>query len=64
MSGDSKGPVERAFRASLLVLGIAFALNMAIEYLRSVVPWLIGVVVAGAIAWIVVAIIRWRRSKW
>jgi amino acid transporter len=64
MSGETKNPLQQAFRASLLVLGIVVMLNLAIGYLRPIVPWLIC---SGAIAlgiWIVIAVIRWRRSRW
>ncbi|SMD14481.1 hypothetical protein [Kibdelosporangium aridum] len=57
-------PVPWIFHTSLLLLGAVIALNLAIEFLRPIWPWLIGGFVLMAISWIVVAIVRWRRSRW
>ena len=64
MSDDTPNPVERAFHLSLLALGTVVALNIAIGYLRPVLPWLTGGLVVGLVTWVVIALIRWRRSKW
>lgn len=57
-------PFIRVFHASLLLLGTVIALNLAIAWLRPVLPWLIGGAVAFAIAWTVIAVVRWRRSRY
>ena len=57
-------PVDWVFRASMLLLGAVIALNLAIALLRPVLPWLIGGAVVGGVIWIVVAVVRWRQSRW
>jgi hypothetical protein len=70
MSGEKKpgsplkSPVEWVFRASVLLLGATIALNLAVVFLRPVLPWLIGGAALAATMWVVVAVARWRRSKW
>ncbi len=70
MSGEKKpeysvkNPFMWIFHASLLLLGAVIALNLAIAFLRPILPWLIGGVTLVAIAWIAVAVVRWRRSRW
>lgn len=57
-------PFTWVFRASMLLLGAAIALNVGVAYLRPILPWLVGgALIAGGI-WITVAIVRWRRSRW
>lgn len=57
-------PFEWLFRISVLVLGASIALNLATMLLDRLVPWLIGTFVGAAAVWIVVAFVRWRRSRW
>jgi len=57
-------PVEWVFRASMLVLGAVIALNLAIAFMRPILPWLIGGVVVAGVIWFMVAVERWRRSRW
>jgi hypothetical protein len=57
-------PVDWLFRASMLVLGTVIALNLAIALLRPILPWLISGAVVGGVIWVVVAVVRWRRSRW
>lgn len=58
------GPFEWVFHASLLLLGAVIALNLAIAFLRPMLPWIAcGLVVVGLV-WITVMVTRWRRSKW
>lgn len=70
MSGEKKGespmgnPFAWALRASLLCLGVAIAINLAVAFLRPVLPWIVAAVALGSCAWIAVAIVRWRRSRW
>jgi len=66
MSGGegTRSPFERIFRACLLVLGAVIALNLAVVFLRPILPWLIGGFVLIAVGWLVVAVVRWRRSRW
>lgn len=64
--GDEKAPrpVERLFRASLLMLGSVVALHLAIVYLKPILPWLIGGAALAGFIWAIAAFIRWRRSRW
>lgn len=65
---DGKSPLRRpldwVFHASLLVLGAVIALNLALAFLRPILPWLIGGVAVAALIWVVVAVVHWRRSRW
>ncbi|MGH3904689.1 MAG: hypothetical protein ACRDTE_10935 [Pseudonocardiaceae bacterium] len=57
-------PADWVFRVSMLLLGAVIALNLAIALLRPILPWLIGTTAMAALAWVAVAIVRWRRSRW
>lgn len=57
-------PADWVFRASMLLLGAVIALNLAIALLRPILPWLLGGVAVAVLAWVVVAIVRWKRSQW
>lgn len=59
-----RSPVERFWHAALLVLGAVIALNLAISFLRPILPWLIGGLVLVGLGWLAIAIARWRRSQW
>jgi fatty acid desaturase len=59
-----KNPAAWAFHMSMLVLGAVIALNLAVVFLRPVLPWLVGGIVLVGITWCVVAAVRWRRSRW
>lgn len=59
-----RGPVERFWHAALLVLGAVIALNLAISFLRPILPWLIGGLVLVGAVWLALAIARQRRSQW
>lgn len=57
-------PFLSIFRASALILGAVIALNLAVVFLRPILPWLFGGFALAASTWILVAVWRWRRSKW
>jgi hypothetical protein len=59
-----RSPIEWIFRASSLLLGAVIALNLAIAFLQPILPWIIGCLSLVAVTWIVVGVIRWRRSRW
>lgn len=61
---DDKNPVGRVFHASLMLLGAVIALNLAVAFLCPILPWLIGGFALAAVTWIVIAVMRWRRSRW
>jgi hypothetical protein len=55
---------ERARRFGWTVLFVAFAISLAVDILRVIAPVLaVGAIVAGVI-YLVVAIVRYRRSRW
>ena len=56
--------VQRAFQASLLILATVFILDLSIGYLQKILPWIVGAVAVALGVWVVVAVVRWRRSKW
>jgi hypothetical protein len=71
MSDDRKKPslpfmnlYEWLFRASLLLFGSVIVLNLAIVFLVPILPWIVGVLALAAIVWLVIVIVRWRRSRW
>lgn len=59
-----RSPIEWLFRSALLILGSVIALNLAICYLRPILPWVIGTIAVIIIAWIVMTYLRWRRNRW
>jgi hypothetical protein len=58
------GLAARIFHISLLILGAVIALQLAVVFLEPILPWIVGGVALVAGVWIVVAIVRWRRSRW
>jgi hypothetical protein len=56
--------LERAFRAVLLVWLLLVAIEALIAYLRPILPWIAAGVVIATTTWVVIAVVRWRRSKW
>lgn len=70
MSAEKKGespmgnPFVWVLRASLLCLGAAIAINLAIAFLHPVLPWIVTAIAFSSCAWIAVVIVRWRRSRW
>jgi hypothetical protein len=57
-------PFEWVFRASALLLGTVIALNLAIVFLRPILPWISGGILLMFLGWLVVGIVQWRRSRW
>lgn len=68
MSDDKKpsfkDPVGWFLRSSVALLFAVIALNLAITYLKAVLPWLIGGAALICAAWSVSAFTRWRKSRW
>lgn len=60
----SRDPFRWIWRASLFIFGSVVMLNVAIAYLRPILPWLIGAVAIAMVVWVGIAIIRWRQSSW
>lgn len=59
-----RNPFQLVFHASLLLLGAVIALNLSVAFLRPILPWIVGGIALIAVVWIVVGVIRWRRSRW
>jgi hypothetical protein len=70
MSGDKKflapfkGPLDRATRIVLLFWGFIIAIGAVSTYFRPILPWIAGGVLVAFTTWVVIAVVRWRRSKW
>lgn len=56
----SQGPIERAWHASLLLLGCAVALSLTLQVLASLWGWLLLVAAVGLL---VAALAWWRRRR-
>lgn len=65
---DKKDPVSNPlhllWHGCLVVLGCVLVLNVAVTLLQPILPWIIGGVSIAFVLWVVIAIIRWRRSRW
>lgn len=59
-----RSPVEWFWHAALLVLGAVIALNLAISFLRPILPWLIGGLVFAGVGWLAVALVQYKRNRW
>ncbi|MEV8375175.1 hypothetical protein AB0P21_20750 [Kribbella sp. NPDC056861] len=57
-------PLQWLWRGSLVLFATSILLNVAVTFLRPIMPWLIGGVILGILLWVVVLIIRWRQSRW
>ncbi|MFK4102899.1 hypothetical protein ACI2L1_22995 [Streptomyces sp. NPDC019531] len=57
-------PIAWFLRICFMVLGAAIALNLAVAFLRPVLPWILCGVAVVAGVWIAVVVVRWRRSRW
>lgn len=70
MSGEKKpesplrSPVEWVFRSSLMLFGAVIALNLAVSSLKPILPWLISGIGLVACTWLMVTVVRWKRSRW
>ncbi|HEY3684245.1 MAG TPA: hypothetical protein VGL93_14510 [Streptosporangiaceae bacterium] len=47
----------------MLLLGSAIALRLTVEYMRPILPWLLGGIVLAATVLGVVAVVRWHQSR-
>jgi hypothetical protein len=59
-----RSPIEWVFRASLLLLGAVIALNLAVAFLKPILPWVISGIGLAMATSVAVAVVRWRRSRW
>lgn len=57
-------PLDWLWHGCLIVLGCVLVLNVAVTLLRPILAWIIvGAAVAFAL-WVLLAVMRWRRSRW
>jgi hypothetical protein len=63
-SSPLRSHVERLSRVFALFWGFIILLGFAATYFHRVLPWIADAVSLGVVAWVVIAIVRWRRSKW
>lgn len=59
-----KSYVERLSRLFALFWGFIIAIGALATYFHPILPWIAGAVSLGVTAWVVIAIVRWQRSKW
>jgi hypothetical protein len=59
-----RNPFDWLFHAALLVLGAVIALNMAITFVRPILPWIVGGIIIAAVTFLVIAGIRSDRRRW
>jgi hypothetical protein len=59
-----KSPIEWVFRASVMLLGAVITLNLAVAFLRPILPWILGGIGLVVTTWVAVAVGRWRQSRW
>ena len=64
MDSNRRSPFTWLFQASLMLLGTAIALQLAICYLEPIWPYIAAAVGIGVLVWLLVAIARWRHSRW
>ncbi len=56
--------VERGIRTVFVIYWVIVAIGILTVYLRPILPWIAGGVVIAVTTWVVIAVVRWRRSKW
>lgn len=59
-----RAPLGRASRVLLFIWGFFIFIGALTVYLRPILPWIAGGVSLAMVIWVVVAVIRWRRSRW
>jgi membrane protein YdbS with pleckstrin-like domain len=57
-------PIRWLFNASLMVLGSVIALQLAVCYIQPIWPWIVGMIALFGVIWLVIALARWRQSRW
>jgi hypothetical protein len=62
--GGPDGLLERLWRTSLLLLGTAIALYVAVQLIQAVWHILLAIAAALGAAWLILALLRYRRSGW
>ncbi|WP_375384002.1 hypothetical protein [uncultured Microbacterium sp.] len=55
--------MTKFFRACLLALGGVFVLWLGLQLLSQIWGWLLLIAAIGAIVWVTVWFVRWRRDR-
>lgn len=58
-----RDPFRSIWRASLMLFGSVVVLNLAVYYVRPLLPWLAGAGVLLVVTWVAVVLVRWWRSR-
>ena len=70
MSGTPPGkklmqnPIDWLFRSSLMVLGAAIALQLAVCILAGIWQWVLGIILTAAVALITFRVLAAKRRRW
>ena len=56
--------LEKVIRTVALLWWGVVAIGVLATYLRPILPWIATGVVIAVTTWTVIAVVRWRRSKW
>ncbi|WP_447589546.1 hypothetical protein [Microbacterium lacticum] len=65
MPGPSfQGPMNELLNAAVALLMLVFILYAAVWLLEQIWPWLLGMAAVGGLVWLLIVILRWRRSRW
>ena len=64
MNGDGPGALQRLWHASLLVLGAAIALYIAVCLLLSIWQFLLVTMLVVFVVGVTIAVWRYRRERW
>lgn len=59
-----QSPIDWLFRSSLMVLGTAIALQLAVCILVGIWKWVVGIVLTTAVAVITFRVVAARRRRW
>ena len=68
MAADEKRPMRSPIRwffdSAILILGAVIALRLALGYVQPILPMIIIATAVIAAVVVIIAIVRWRRSRW
>lgn len=61
---NGQGLLSRAFEVCLMIFVAALLLHVAVQLLEGIKWWLVGGLVAAAIAVLITTAVRYRRDRW
>jgi uncharacterized membrane protein YdbT with pleckstrin-like domain len=56
--------VQRVLRLQLYLFGGVITLGFLAQFHEPLVLWIFGIAAVAFLVWLVVTIVRWRRSRW